>query len=443
MTTYMALARGGVMHEDFQCVSDAEGIPVDELVGALATGTVVLLPGATRGRTIAVGNVARTKVLCNLGTSSRSPDIGLEVKKAQIAVAHGADLICDQSTAGDLRQGRRDLLSAVDVPIGSIPLYQNVAEALRGSCDALSFSEDDVLRVLEEQVSDGISQPGIHGMTVELAEGVERSSRLIPLVSRGGNLMFEWIKRNGAQNPYLKQFDRVVALARKHNIPITFVSAMRSGSVVDGFDECQEAEWKMLRRYIDYAHDQDVGIIIDGLGHSPIDEIPDAVRRIKEATACVPLGVLGPAVTDRGLGHEHVAHAIGTAVAVWSGANYCNACYRTEHLGLPDLDDIADGIGASVMAVHAGDLGRREHKHRLIAGEQEMSTARKLNKWEEQVCLALDPLSARETFARVGNSNRDGEGCTVCGDLCPYVLGSKECFRNEEVGPASFMSDKA
>jgi phosphomethylpyrimidine synthase len=361
--------------------------------------------------------------------------MALEVEKAKLAVRHGAELICDQSVAGELPKGRKELLSAVDIPIGSIPLYQNVEDARRRSSDALAFSSDDVVRVFEEEVRDGVTQPGIHGMTSELAVRVEMSKRIIPIVSRGGNLMFHWMRRHGQQNPYFAEFHRIVSIARNHDIPITLVAAMRSGTVVDGFDEYQALEWSLLRQYIEYAHQCDVGVIIDGLGHLPINEIPQAVQRTKEATHHVPLGVLGPAVTDRGLGHEHVAHAIGTAVAVWNGANYCNACYRTEHLGLPEIEDIADGIGASVIATHAGDLGRRERSTKLFSAERDMSSARKMNRWGQQLSLALDQQSARETFQRVGGGNLDGEGCNVCGDLCPHVLGSAKCrYEGDDAG---------
>jgi phosphomethylpyrimidine synthase len=259
-------------------------------------------------------------------------------------------------------------------------------------------------------------------MSSEIINQLENSDRLMPIVSRGGGIMHEWIKRHGKQNPYLEHFDRILAVARKHNVPITFVSSLRSGTVVDGFDKLQEYEWAMLSEYIKEAHSKKVSVIVDGLGHITIDQIPLAVNKFKELCYGIPLGVLGPAVTDRGLGHEHVVNAIGTSIAVWSGANYCNACYRTEHLGLPELQDISEGIGAAVIATYSGDLAREQKKSSLVEEEWKMSAARKKNQWGIMLHGALDNKEALKTFQRVGKKNVDGKGCSICGDLCPFVI---------------------
>lgn len=425
MSTYIDIARRQEAHPDFATVGEAEGIDVHQVIKEVASGSLVLVPGRRATKPVALGRSVRSKVLCNMGTSSESPDIALEIKKARMAVEHGAALVCDQSVGRCVSDNRKLLVQGANVPIAAVPLYQNVDDAVRAGGEPLGFGDDDVLAVFEEQVANGVTMPGFHSMSLSVAKVVGASTRLMPLVSRGAGLMFEWLKRTGRENPYFERFDVVLEVARSHNVPITFVSSVRAGTVVDGFDSVQEFEWQFLRPFIEAAHRTGVSVVVDGLGHMPIDHIGPAVRRFKQLCGEVPLGVLGPAVTDRALGHEHVANAIGTAVAVWSGANYCNACYPTEHLGLPELEDIPSGIGASVIATHAGDLGREGLKERLIPGERTMSTARQKNQWGVMLHHALEQVEARKTFERVGKGNKDGSGCSICGELCPYVVTGK------------------
>ena len=418
----MEIAQNGNDHEDFHKMSIFEKTSERNIVQEVSSGKVVIVPNWSDGDPVALGEKVRSKVLCNLGTSSKSPDINIEIKKAQLAVESGASIICDQSVGDNVWENRKRLLDQVNVPIAAVPLYQNVDEAKSAHKDPLAFSEDEVLEVFERQVENGVAMPGFHSMSFEIIDQLEKSDRLMPIVSRGGGILHEWIKRHSKQNPYLKQFDRVLEVARDHNVPITFVSSLRSGTVIDGLDKLQEYEWTMIGEYIKEAHSKKVSVIVDGLGHITIDKIPPAVNKFKELCYGVPLGVLGPAVTDRGLGHEHIVNAIGTSVAVWSGANYCNACYRTEHLGLPEIKDIAEGIGAAVIATYSGDLAREEKNGLLLVEERKMSSARKKNQWGIMLHNALDNKEAMKTFKRVGKKNVDGKGCSICGDLCPFVI---------------------
>lgn len=422
MKTYIEIARAGQIHDDFIAVSKLENIPLEAVIKDIASGEMIVVPSRSNNAPVAFGDRVRSKIICNIGTSSRSEDMTLEIAKAQIAVQSGASVMCDQSVGKNVGENRKQLINALKIPVISVPLYQNVDDAITKTNDPLNFSIDDIFDVCEKQLQDGVSMIGVHTMCCDLVSMLEKEERFMPVVSRGAGLMLEWIKKHHDENPYLKHFDRLLEVVKKYNVPITFVCSMRSGTVIDGYDKHQKFEWECMRDYIKRAHQQGVSVAVDGLGHMSIDQIPIAVQEFKKICFNIPLGSLGPATTDRGLGHEHIVNAIGTAVAVWSGANFCNACYKTEHLGLPEVDDIAEGISASLIATHVGDLARKHRKEILRKDEKNISLARRNNQWGIMLNYALDKQEAKETFARVGQDNVEGKGCSICGDLCPFVV---------------------
>ena len=425
MPTYIKLAKQSQIHPDFTRISEREGIEIHRILDEIASGRLVIVPGIRDTKPVALGRIVCSKVLCNIGTSSVSPDIDLEIEKAKIAIEHGAKIVCDQSVGRNVGENRKKLIGNISVPIAAVPLYQNVDDSLKNRGEPLAFTEEEVLTVFEEQISQGVTMPGFHSMSFEIVEMLKSNERLMPLVSRGAGLMYEWIKKNHKENPYFDMFDDVLKIVGKNNVPLTFVSSLRSGTVVDGYDFAQKAEWEILKTYVSKAKKANVSVMVDGLGHMSMDEIGPAVKKFKKICGEVPLGVLGPAVTDRALGHEHVANAIGTAVAVWNGANYCNACYPTEHLGLPEIQDIPPGIGAAVIATYAGDLARDELKERLLEKERLMSEARQKNRWGAMLHNAIEKVEALKTFERVGRKNKDGSSCSICGELCPFVVTGK------------------
>ncbi len=425
MPTYMEMARIHRSHRDVLLVAEQEGVDTSELLNAVASGSVVIVPGRREVAPVGIGHLLGAKVLCNLGTSSSSPDIDLEIEKARIAVDHGAKIVCDQSVGPNLGANRARLIDSIGVPIAAIPLYQNVENALTERGDPLAFTSKEVIDVFEQQILNGVTMPGLHTMSRAIVRSLGESKRIMHLVSRGGGLMHQWIVKKQEENPYLSKYDEVLRIAKENNVPLTFVCSLRSGTVVDGCDSEQIREWKSLVELIRRARKAGVSILVDGLGHMTMDEIGPAVRSFKRICGEIPLGVLGPAVTDRALGHEHVANAIGTAMAVWSGANYCNACYPTEHLGLPEVQDIPSGIGAALIATYAGDLARHDHRRRLLQKELVMSDARRKNRWGLMLDGAIEKVEAQRTFARVGAKNKDGAGCSICGELCPFVIAGK------------------
>ena len=421
MITYMEMAKKNIRHKDFFIISEKENIPIDLIIEEVSEGRIAIIPNHA-GEPVGLGNILKSKVLCNLGTSSKSPNIWNEINKAKIAVRHGASIICDLSVGNSIEKNRKLLIENLKVPIGSIPIYQNIEEAKNDKNDPFAFNDKDVLRIFEQQIKSGVTQPGIHTMNLDLSNFVKRSKRLIPIVSRGGSIMYEWINKNKLENPYFLYYDKVLEILQKYNLPVTFISAQRSGTIIDGFDEYQKKELDLIKPFIDEALKRNISVIYDGIGHMSLNQIGEAISYFKQKCNNIPLGVLGPAVTDRGLGHEHIVNAIGTAIAIWNGANYCNACYRTEHLGLPDETDIADGIGASIIAVYSGDIAKQNNNVESLLSEKRISIARKHNQWGKQLHCAIDEIMAKEIFMRVGVENKEGEGCSICGDLCPFVI---------------------
>jgi len=415
----MLMAKLGKLTLEMEAILETGEISKGNLIKKIANGIITIIPNRGHFKPIALGDGLRSKILCNLGTSTDFFDINKVIKIAQIAVKYGASIICDQSSGPNLSINRKRLLNAIKLPLASIPLYQNTEESLRVNGDPLSFNSRDVIEIFREQVEHGISAPGFHPVSKELIQRIDTSNRVIPYVSRGGTILSTWIKRTGEENPYLTYFDEILEICIQNDIPLTFVCATRSGCLADGYDDIQKLEWKMIGILIEKAHNNNVSTIVDGVGHLRIDRIPIAINTLKKMTHNVPIGVMGPATTDRALGYEHIAHAIGAAVAIQHGANYSQACCRTEHIGLPELSDVIESLGAYKIATYVGDLSRFQHLENL---DREMSIARCKNQWGYQLDLAIEPIKARETFERVGQKNSKTEGCSICGKLCSFII---------------------
>lgn len=402
-------------------ISQSEEVDLNLLQSELSKGHVVIVPGLGTTKPVALGSLVSSKVLCNIGTSIESPNIDLEITKANEAISRGASIICDQSVGPNVSENRIKLIESIDRPVAAIPLYQNAEMARRNKGNPLKFDADELILTFEETLKQGITAPGIHTMTRDILEVAKYSPRIIRTVSRGGTILSQWIENNDCENPYIQYFDDLLNICSRFDVPLTLVCSTRSGAIHDGFDRVQKAEFSFLSDLVDRAHSFGIGIIIDGLGHIPMDEIPEAISFAKKTCKGVPIGVMGPVVIDRGLGYEHIVNSIGTAIAVQHGANYCNACSRTEHIGLPTEEDIPDAIGSALIATYAGDISRNKYRDKDLA----MSRARKENAWGIQLSLALEKIGAKETFYRVGKHNKEGESCSICGDLCPFTLNTK------------------
>lgn len=416
----MQLAKHKKIIPDFQQLSNMEQIEIDEVIKGIASGRMVIYPSRFNSQIIGIGDGLRSKILFNFGTSSESPNIDNEIEKIKCASNRGASILCDQSVGPHCYENRKKVIGIARLPIASVPLYQTVENAKSETGNSLDFNAEDLIENFKLQLEQGVVAPGIHTMTRKLNDLIKSSNRLMPTVSRGGTILSKWIENNEKENPYVSNFDKILDFCFKFNVPLTFISSCRSGCLADGFDSIQVHEWKIIRGLVERAHEKGVSCIVDGLGHMNMNQIRKAVLTVKKICHHIPLGVMGPVPSDRALGYEHIGNAIGTAVAVAFGANYCQSCARTEHLGIPEACDVPDTIGASLLATYIGDLSKYGERYANL--DRKMSEARVKNQWGKQLALALEPVGARETFERVGPKNKEGKGCSICGDLCPFVV---------------------
>ncbi len=400
-----------------------EKISKEFLLKNIAKGRIVIIPNRKNEKHVALGDGLKSKIISNIGTSSNQSDPEKIYKMIEIANEYGVDLLCDLSVGGDLSSIRRKLIDKAEMPLASIPLYQTSIEAKRKRNSFHSFTASELIKTFEIQVKDGISAPGIHTLTKKLVEEIDFSSRLIPIASRGGGLLYEYIKENNCENPYIESFDEILSICYENDVPITLITATRSGCLADGLDKIQLGEWKVMRNLIKQAHSKNIGVIVNGVGHLRMDKIPKAISLFKKITLNVPIGVMGPAITDRALGFEHIAHALGAAIAIQNGANYCQTCCRTEHVGLPDIDDFIESINTYKVAIYGGDLTKFPYFQQL---ENKISQARFKNQWGKQLNLAINQKVAIETFYRVGPKENNKQACSICGNLCPFLYMKKK-----------------
>ncbi|MBM1154578.1 phosphomethylpyrimidine synthase ThiC [archaeon] len=410
----MELARQGVLSEEIEHVARVEGVEATKLARLVAEGRVVILKSSSGRRKVSpvgIGEGLRVKVNANVGSSPFLSDLDLEVRKARAAVEAGADTVMDLSTSKDLRNIRRRILEAVSVPVGTVPIYQ--VFAIGAGVDS---SEDEWLNVVEEQAKEGVDFMTIHaGVTYESLERVRRVPRVAGVVSRGGCMTLAWMAKNGKENPYYAYFDNLLDILKEYEVTISIGDGLRPGSILDAEDELQMMEVHTVAQLVKRCREAGVQAMVEGPGHVPIDKIPEHIRRIKEVCYHAPLYVLGPLVTDVAAGYDHIAAAIGGAIAALHGADFL--CYVTpsEHIGLPLIEEVVEGVVAAKIAAHAVDLVKR--------GEQrpdlEISKARARLDWEAQRRYAIYPPRFDELRAKVGVP----EGpCTMCGEWCVYRL---------------------
>ncbi len=417
--TQMAMAKKGNITSEMVTILENEPISEKVLIRGISTGKIVILPNKGNYRHVGLGDGLKSKILCNTGTSTDSSSFTEVLEIASEAEKYGASILCDQSSGSKFAEYRKQLLNVTSLPLASIPLYQNAEESMRIYNDPIHFDSTEVIKIFEEQIHHGITAPGIHPITRDLIKKIESSDRLMPYISRGGAIMSAWIKKTNEENPYIQKFDKILDICANHDIPLTFVCATRSGCLADGFDDVQISEWKFIGKLVEKAHKKNVSVIVDGIGHLRIDKIPRAVKKLKQLTHNIPIGVMGPAITDRGLGYEHIPHVIGATIAILNGANYCQACCRTEHIGLPERKDVVEALRTYKIAIYGADLAKIPNLQNL---DNQISKARCKSEWGKQLDLAINTQIAKKTFKRVGQKNPEKKGCSICGDLFPFKI---------------------
>lgn len=413
-TTQMDAARQGIVTKEMEEAAKKEQMEAGMLRELIAEGKVII-PCNKVHKAIspnAIGSMLRTKINVNLGTSRDLKDLDAELAKVNSAVSMGAEAIMDLSSYGDTQKFRRKLTRECPAMIGTVPIYDAVVYYHK---PLKEITAKEWLSIVRMHAEDGVDFMTIHcGINKETAGKFKRNKRLTNIVSRGGSIIFAWMEMTGEENPFYEYFDEILEICREYDVTLSLGDACRPGCLDDATDASQIEELITLGELTKRAWEQDVQIMIEGPGHMPMDQIA-ANMKIQE-TIChgAPFYVLGPLVTDVAPGYDHITAAIGGAIAAAAGASFL--CYVTpaEHLRLPDLNDVREGIIASRIAAHAADIAKGVKGAR--EWDRKMSTARKKLDWEEMFSLSMDPEKARNY--RAGGKPEKEDTCSMCGNFC-------------------------
>lgn len=426
--TLITEAKRAVVSEFVRKAAEYEGLEPEKLVRLISHGYVVLPKNVLREeiKPRAIGMFTSTKVNANVGTSADYINVEEEVEKAVVAQKAGADAVMDLSSGGDLDSIRKRIMEVVKVPFGTVPIYQ----AARDCRMVVDMDEDDFFRVVERQAKDGVDFMTIHsGVNWVSVERLKRSNRLLGVVSRGGAIIIGWMLHNERENPYYKDFDYLLEILKEYDVTISLGDAFRPGCIHDAGDRVKYTEFIMLGELVEKCREAGVQCMVEGPGHVPLDQIETSVKAMKSVTDNAPLYLLGPLVTDIAAGYDHIAAAIGAAIAGMAGADFI--CYVTpsEHLALPTVEDVREGVIAAKIAAHAIDLVKDGQRERARQRDYEMSLARKNLDWKRQFELSIDPEKAKEVHSRRGS---ESDACSMCGDLCAIKL-VKEALEERQV----------
>lgn len=412
--TQIDAARQGIITDAMKRVAEKERKTPEEIRARVAAGTIAI-PANINHKNLdpeGVGTGLRTKVNVNLGISGDLIDPEVELEKVRVALELGAEGIMDLSNHGKTQEFRKQLLEMAPVMIGTVPMYDAIGYLEKA---LISITPQDFLDVVRRHAEDGVDFVTIHaGMNRRVIESFKETGRLMNIVSRGGSLIFAWMEATGNENPFYEYYDDVLEILHDYDVTISIGDAMRPGCGYDATDAGQIAELIEIGKLTKRAWDAGVQVMVEGPGHMAIDEIAANMKLQKRLCHDAPFYVLGPLVTDIAPGYDHITAAIGGAVAASSGADFL--CYVTpaEHLRLPDVNDVREGLVATKIAAHAADIakgipGARDRDNR-------MSDARRRFDWEEMFDLALDPVKPREYFESAPPTNE--ESCTMCGKMC-------------------------
>jgi len=424
MATQMQLARQGKVTDVMQAVAQYEGLDVEVIRERVAQGTISICANInhTSLQPRGFGLGLSTKVNANIGTSSAYPDLEPELAKLEAAIKAGADAVMDLSTGDNIDISRRTIIEKSTIAVGTVPIYQATVEAIKSRGSIVDMSGDDMLHVIEKQAKDGADFMTIHcGVTQSVIDRLRQQGRVADVVSRGGSFLTGWMLHNGKENPLYERYDEILDICARYDVTVSLGDGLRPGCLADATDRAQLQELLILGELVDRAWAKGVQVLVEGPGHVPYDQIEANVKLQKQICKGAPFYVLGPLVTDVAPGYDHITAAIGGTLAATAGADFL--CYVTpaEHLGLPTIDDVREGIIASRIAAHAADIVKG------VKGAKEwdlkMAKARKALDWDKQIKLAIDP----EKAARYRELRNPGgaEACSMCGNYCAMKIVSE------------------
>lgn len=413
--TQLKHARKGKITDEMKQIAKEENIDIQKLVKNVANGYMTI-PKNVNGKSSpkGIGKGLTTKINANVGSSSEIENIDIEVEKAKIAVKYGADAVMDLSTGSHLKEVRKGIMDAINVPIGTVPIYEAAVEASRKKSAVINMDEDDIFNAIINQAKEGVDFMTIHsGITMDTVEKVKKSDRIMGIVSRGGAFLAAWILQNEEENPLYTNYDYLLEIAHEYDITLSLGDGLRPGCLADASDIPQIQELVILGQLVERARNAGVQVMVEGPGHVPLDQIQANMKIQKTICKGAPFYVLGPIVTDLAPGYDHITSAIGGAIAAASGADFL--CYVTprEHLSIPDVEAVKEGVVASKIAAQAADVAKGIKS--AWNSELEMARARRCFDWNKQFELAFDhetPRKYRES------APTKGDMCTMCGEFC-------------------------
>ncbi len=420
--TQISKAKQGQITGEIKQVSKVEKIDAEIIRRRVALGRIVIPFNPIHSpNALGIGKGLRVKVNANIGTSREYCNSREENKKARVAVDAGTHAIMDLSTGGNLDKIRMNLLKIVKIPFGTVPIYQAGIESIKKHGTIVDMTEDDMFNMFEHQAKQGVDFAVVHvGVTQESVERLRRQKRLIPMVSRGGSFHMAWILHNEQENPFYKNFDYLLEIAKKYDITLSLGDGMRSGALYDSNDRAKFQELLIIGELVERARAKGVQTMVEGPGHMPLNDIQSNIQVMKTVTKGAPYFVLGPLVTDIAPGYDHIVGGIGGAIAGFAGADFL--CYITpaEHLSLPDVNDVKEGVIATRIAAHAADIARG------IDNELDaiFSKAREDLNWKKMIELCIDPKKAKE-YRKKRLPMEDTQTCSMCGKFCAIEMVKK------------------
>ncbi len=432
MKTQIEFAREGAVTPQMTAVAERENIAAEYVREQVALGTIVIPWNHERQpMAVGIGKGLATKVNASIGTSSDIVDYAAEIRKAKAAEKAGADTLMELSVGGDLDRVRREVIAAVDLPVGNVPLYQAFCEAARKYGDPNKLDEELLFDIIEQQCADGMAFMAVHcGINLYTIERLRKQGyRYGGLVSKGGVSMVAWMMANGRENPLYEKFDRVIEILKKYDTVLSLGNGLRAGSIHDSHDRAMVQELLINCELAELGREMGCQMLVEGPGHMPLDEIETNVKLQKRMSGDAPYYMLGPISSDVAPGYDHITAAIGSAQSSRFGADLI--CYITpaEHLALPNEQDVIDGVKAAKVAAYVGDMNKYPEKGR--ERDKQMSKARRDLNWQKQFELALFPEDA--AAIRASRVPEDEDTCTMCGDFCAS-RGAGELFKRDLCG---------
>ena len=418
--TQLELAKKGIVSPQMETVARQEGLTAEFVRQGIACGRIVI-PANVKHESLVpcgIGEGLKTKVNANIGTSSDFCDTNMELGKLKAAVDSGADTVMDLSTGGDIAAVRRSIIASSPLPVGTVPVYQAAIRTSGKGETIVGMGVDELFDMIREHMLDGIDFITVHsGVTRAAVARLAKQGRVTDVVSRGGAILIGWMLHNEKENPLYEHYDRLLEMARDYDVTLSLGDGLRPGSLADATDRAQIEELLVIGELGERARSAGVQAVVEGQGHLPLDQIEANVRLEKSVCRGAPFYVLGPLVTDIAAGYDHITGAIGGAIAAAAGTDFL--CYVTpaEHLSIPEAEDVRQGVIATRIAAHAGDIVKG------VKGasdwDRKMSVARKKLDWEEQARLSLCPERSRLVHRKHASA---GAACSMCGELCAMAL---------------------